>query len=275
MRHRRRLLDIVDLRRPVTVPEILQLAWFLDYDIARSIEYFKTLYPDTADLTALPQAAFDAAGLAPRREECIALLGASHWTYLDREGNFEANWSLQPGAIVHAAASGRQPVSALLERLEPYRPLGAPLPKIDAAARKSLPGRPADRYDLAMLSSVDDIGRISYVDTVTPLRLVQTAGRLGWTLTEAHMRFAAFESIGVSWTYDPTTCFTDIVSWQDLLILTEHLDGQEPAISGTITDEHIAASAREIDESEGMVRDRLRRYSLLFGYELCTEDSVD
>ncbi|WP_081975974.1 caspase family protein [Amycolatopsis sp. MJM2582] len=267
LRRRRRLLDIVDLRRPVSMPEIIQLAWFLDYDIARSVEYFRSIYFDTADLAALPSTAFEAKGLAPRREECIALLGSNYWR-LDREGKFEVDWSLHPGDIVHAAASGRQPVEALLERLEPYRALGAPLPKVDSAARKSLPGRPADRYDLAMLTSVDDVGRTSYVAAVTPLWLVQTAGRLGWTLAEAHKRFAAFESIGVSWTYDPAACFAEIVSWQDLLILTEHLDGQEPGISGVVTDEHVTASAREIDETEEMVRDRLHRYAPLFGYEL-------
>ncbi|MFJ7218873.1 caspase family protein [Amycolatopsis sp. NPDC098790] len=275
LRRRRRLLDIVDLGRPVTVPEILQLAWYLDYDIARSIEYFRTIYPDTADLTALPPAAFDAADLAPRSEECVALLGSRYNLLLDQKGNFEVKWSLRPGDIVRAATIARQPISALLERLEPYCALGAPLPVIDAVARKSLPGRPADRYDLAMLSSVDELGRRSYVDTVTPLWLVQTAGRLGWPLAEAHARFAAFEPIGVSWTYDPAACFADIVTWQDLLILTQHLDGQEPAISGTITDEHIAASAREIDETEAMIRDRLHRYAPLFGYKLHTEDFVD
>ena len=89
------------------------------------------------------------------------------------------------------------------------------------------------------------------------------------------MRFAALEPIGVSWTYDPATCIAEIVSWQDLLILTENLDGQEPAISGVITDEHVAASVLEIDEAATAVRDRLHRYAPLFGYELLAEDSVD
>ncbi|MET9259501.1 hypothetical protein [Amycolatopsis sp. NPDC004079] len=274
LRRRRRLLDIVGLDRPITVPEVLQLAWFLDYDIAKSIEYFETIYPGTADLTALPPAASEAEGLTPRHEECIAMLGSRHYL-LDKGDSFEVDWALRPGDIVAAAARARQSISALLERLEPYRVLGAPLPVIDAAARKSLPDRPADRHDLAMLTSVDELGRRCYVDTVTPLWLVQTAGRLGWTLTEAHARFAALEPIGLTWTYDPAACLQDIASWQDLLILTEYLDGQEPAISGTITEEHIAASAREIDETAAAVRERLRRYAPLFGYELLTEGSVD
>lgn len=273
LRRRRRLLDIVDLRRPITMPEIVQLAYFLDYSIAESIEHFKNIYPETADLTALPPAAKKAADLSPRYEECVALLGERH-ADLDEDGKFKLNWSLQPGDIVEAAVEARQPIATLLERLEPYRALGAPIPVINATAREALSRRPADRYDLSMLISVNEKGWRCYIDTVTPLRLVQTAGRLGWTLAEAHARFAELEPIGLSWTYDPATCLPDIVSWQNLLILTENLDGQEPAISGVITDEHVAASAREIDETPTAVRDRLHHYSALFGYELPTEGTV-
>ncbi|WP_409463652.1 caspase family protein [Amycolatopsis sp. GA6-003] len=272
LRRRRRLLDIVDLGRPITAPEIIQLAWFLDYDIPKTIRYFEDIYPSTADLSALPPAATAAAGLTPRYEECIALLGPHH-NSLDREGNFEVNWALRPGDLVEAAATARQSISTLLERLEPYRALGAPVPTIDATTRKTLPDRPADRHDLAMLTSVDEEGRRSYIHTVTPLWLVQTAGRLGWTLAAAHSRFAALEPIGLSWTYDPAACLPDIVSWQDLLLLTVHLDGQEPSISGTVTDAHIAAGAREIDETSTAVRERLRRYAPLFEYELSPEGS--
>lgn len=274
LRHRRRLLEIVDLRRPVTMPEVVDLAYYLDYGIAKTIRHFAYLYPETADLSALPEAAIDAKDVCPRRDEYAALLGFGRPNF-DRYVAREVTWALHPYDIVHGAVLARQSVASFLDRLEPYRELGAPIPVINAEAREALGRRSADRYDEAMLVLIDDHGIDRPVDTVTPLGLVQTAGRLGWTLAEAHARFTLFEPIGLKWTYPAQACFDDLVHWQDLLILTEYLDGQEPSIADDVSPEHIAACADEIEETEAEVVDRLRRYAALFGFQLATEACID
>ncbi|WP_185893473.1 caspase family protein [Streptomyces sp. WAC08241] len=99
-----------------------------------------------------------------------------------------------------------------------------------------------------------------------PLELVLVAGRFGHTLGEAHDRYAPFEDLGLTVTVPaPEGAEREIVpDWRDVIVLTEHLTGRAPAISGTITDEHIVLCAEETEESEDDVRGRLRRYSRLF-----------
>jgi hypothetical protein len=58
----RRLLDVVDIRRPVATAEIITIAYLMDYTVAAAIDYYKRLFPDTADLSALPDEAFASSG---------------------------------------------------------------------------------------------------------------------------------------------------------------------------------------------------------------------
>ena len=109
------------------------------------------------------------------------------------------------------------------------------------------------------------------VDEITPLRLVQTAGRFGWTLLETHRRIARLQPLGLGLRYPVDACPNEIVSWQDLLLVTEHLDGQEPALSGRVGAAHIAAGAAEVDESVERVRTTLQQYSSLFSFSVDEE----
>ena len=59
--------------------------------------------------------------------------------------------------------------------------------------------------------------------------------------------------------------------WQDLLALTEHLDGQEPVLSGVVANDHLKAAAAELEETVATVRARLERYAGML--DLCFETS--
>src|SRR5215475_10780467 len=65
----RRLLDAVDPHRPVTVPEIIDLAYMYDLSIAAAVEVYRQLFPATADLSALPPAALASTATCHRYEE--------------------------------------------------------------------------------------------------------------------------------------------------------------------------------------------------------------
>jgi hypothetical protein len=263
-RHRR-LLDIVDVRRPVSAPEIIDIAYWLDYTIAATIDHYTRLYPDTADLSALPVDAATSTAECHRFEERTALITA--WTEA-HYGEREVTWAMAAGDIVRGAAISRQSVTTYLAALEPFRVLGAPLPVLSDAGREALADRPADRYDVAMLRAFDASGRRRTITEVGPLWLVQVAGRLGWTVAEARRRMARLEPLGLVVTCPPAHCPDEIVYWQDLLALTVHLDGEEPALSGPVGADHLAAAAADLEESVEAVRARLTRYTALFGFTL-------
>lgn len=263
LRLRRRLLDAAGIHRQLTMPEVIDLAYYLDYSVAATIENYCRLYPESADLSAIPAAAFEATEIYCRRyEEWLALLGVNEI----RDGRREVKWALKPGDIVNGAMKARQSIAGFVDRIEPYRAFGAPVPHIDALARDQLGRRPADRYDHGMLVTVNEYGVESFVESVSPLRLMQIAGKFGWTIAEAHSRFAALAPLGLRLEYSPEACIDELVSWQDLLVVTENVDGQAPVLSGAVEARHLATCAAEIDESVDQVSSRLRRYEPLFGF---------
>jgi caspase domain-containing protein len=256
----RRLLDVVDLLRPVTMPEIIDLVYFLDYTVSEAINLYATLYPH-ADLSTLPPVAFGSTAACHRWEHGIALTG----TYQKmNHGHHDTHWALTPGDIARGAAGEHQPVRAFLASLEPFRELGAPLPTI----ADNLSERPADRYDVAMLHERDEYGYETPISVIAPLWLVQSAGRFGWTVAQTYRRLAEFVPLGLTIEGAQTACPDRIVTWQDLLVLTEFLDGHEPALSGDVGEAHIAAAANDIGETREQVVARLAPYAALVGFRL-------
>jgi hypothetical protein len=218
----------------------------------------------------LPADASASGASCHRYEERKALLGSSRF-YTDAHS---VAWALGPGDIVAGAVEAGMTVAMFLDRLEPIRQLGAPIPVLDTDMRDLLSQRVVDKHDAALLLTTDDFGVEQFLCSVSPLRLVQVAGRFGWTLREAHDRMAALVPIGLTLEYSPEACFDDIVTWQDLLVITEYLDGQEPAIAGTVSEAHILAGAREIDQSPAQVRARIQRYAPLCSLIVNEEQSV-
>ncbi|MEU1225853.1 caspase family protein [Streptomyces sp. NPDC005828] len=103
-----------------------------------------------------------------------------------------------------------------------------------------------------------------------PLELVRVAGRFGWTLGAAYDRYAPFESLGLEVAVpEPKGEEREIIpGWRDVIVLTEQLTGRAPAVSGTVTDEHVVLCAEETEQSEDDVRDSLVRYARLFSLDV-------
>jgi hypothetical protein len=103
-----------------------------------------------------------------------------------------------------------------------------------------------------------------------PLELVLVAGRFGWTLKATYDRYAPFRCLGLDVTVrEPTSREAEIIPhWIDIIVLTRQLTGRAPALSGTVTPDHITLCAEETDLTEAEVHERLDRYASLFGLQL-------
>ncbi|MFE7581746.1 caspase family protein [Streptomyces gardneri] len=151
------------------------------------------------------------------------------------------------------------------DALDAYRCIGGPaLPGTVADALARL--EPTD-FDLAAF----DRGLLG-PGLLGPLELVRVAGRFGWTLGAAYDRYAPFEGLGMKVTApEPVGDEREIVpGWRDVIVLTEQLTGRAPAISGTVSDEHIVLCAEETEQSEDDVRAGLTRYARLFSLDVPT-----
>jgi hypothetical protein len=260
-----RYARLADLRRPVTVPELLDMARELRCDLKTVIEQYAEVFPDTADFSLVTAEARESKIRDHRYIEISALIGGSYEIISSRG---PIAWKLEPWRILNACTVSRLSVQEFLDRLEDYREIGAPVPQISRDAMADYRGFFPDGHDLVMTSSVDAHDDERPLDRIDALHLVKTAGRFGWTLAYAHRRFARIEPLGLVLEYPKDACVDELVHWQDLLVITDYLDGQPPVVSGVVGPDHIAAAAKDIGESEEQVVSRLRKYQPLFGYRL-------
>ncbi|MFG1822641.1 caspase family protein [Microbispora bryophytorum] len=267
----RRFAKLVDVGRPVTVAELLVLSLALRCDLKAAVQQYSEIFSETADLSLVP-AEIQTSNFTGDRYHEIGALIDSHYNLEHFKGLI--NWNPDPWRILNSCANSRLSVQEFLQRLDDYRAFGAPLPEISQSVLRDYLDFFPDRHDLAMTSWVDDFGDTQPLNRIDALHLVKTAGRFGWTLAYTHERFARIEPLGLVLEYPRDSCPDELVYWQDLLAITTHLDGQAPAISGVVGRDHIAAAAKDLEESEAEIVARLRKYQPLFGYALEGDDDA-
>ncbi|WP_424530871.1 HD domain-containing protein [Sphaerisporangium viridialbum] len=245
-------------REPLTVMDLLNLSASFACSLGEARERVLQVYSDAQ----LPTLSAEEAALTPTLTIATTLLDSRV------PGNFI--WHLGPGDIVSGALQAGQSLGAFLNTLAPYRLLGAPVPELSEATRRGLHDVIPEECDADMLRGKDDFSK-SHVSTITPLFLVQVAGQYGWTVAATHERMAKFVPLGLTLEYPVDACLDEIVYWQDLLVVTEYLDGQEPVVQATVSEAHIAWAAEEFDETPERVRERLRRYAPLFGFHVAED----
>jgi hypothetical protein len=255
---------------PVTRPELAASASALQTTLGVASDTLKALYPEAE----LPELDHDCRALTVpwSIRDALLSLGA------------ELSWQQNLASLIWAATDSDLPPGDFVALLAPFRKLGAPVPPFDEAVRAALNTVTLDEYDLDMLSEprIYPTGSVPEVSTVSALHLVQTAGRFGWTLREAHERFARLVPAGLTLGYPQVELPDDIVYWYDLLALTTHFDGQPPVISGRIDQAYLEHAAGEIFDAPpgelpakaAFLRERLTRYVPLFQLELPEEDTV-
>jgi hypothetical protein len=261
-----RLAPVIAPAHKVPYPQLVDAAWLFEITLADTAVALRAVYP----AIQLPNLPAECSELTVSKAVRDVLL-------LDDD---ETSWRqpLTPYHIVYQAVGSRllempaQALGDLLSRLAGFRAIGAIVPPCTEAARNALNEIGLDKRDMTMLQSGD-----YYVLRVWALHLVQTAGRFGWTLAEAHQRFVRLTSIGLGFAYPQSELPDEIVYWYDLQALTAHFDGQEPVISGRIGRAYLEEAAREIfyDVSPAelpamvaLLRERLAIYAPLFELEL-------
>ncbi|GAA1277722.1 HD domain-containing protein [Saccharothrix xinjiangensis] len=205
-------------------------------------------------------------GIRPTWREERALLSSGKESYEDDEVPV---W-LPVTAIdlaLYARTTGLD-VGTAYERLESFRPMGALLPELPPRMVDDLKKITVDARDLLAL---DDEYRLTRSDEpLLPLDLVSIAARLGEPISRTWDRIRPYLELMPE---PRVTHFPDeIPRWQDLAILSHHLDGKLPAITGAVDPAHVTFVADEVGESEEWVVDRLRHYADMFGLDLSAPD---
>ncbi|MER8029360.1 caspase family protein [Streptomyces bauhiniae] len=183
---------------------------------------------------------------------------------LDSADNIRADWiTLSPLHIAQYALRSLLTIGDVLDRLAPYRVLGAPVPELAEEERQLVQQIKPDRYEILALSEGLTGQEPRESPTLTPFEIVAVAARAGREVREVYDRLRCYEPLGI--VVDAPEAPDELPLWQDLILLSEGLNGRAPAISGTVSPERIAALAREIDADTVWVADRLALYAPMFG----------
>ena len=269
--------------QPLAMPDLVAVAFRLQKTLGEAEAAIQKI----ASGVEVPSVPMECTGLTVTSEMFETLLNLP-WPpgiseKLGRETILPCQFSwrqLGLGSVVRGALKAGQPLGDYLSRLDPFRRLGAPVPSFDEAIRAALNQPELDANEETMLDWWDEPGPSTVLPTITALGLVQTAGRFGWTLAQAHRRLARLAVLGLSLEYPDVELPDEIVRWQDLLLLTTHFDGQPPVISGRIDQAYLEKAAEEIfDAAPGEIaghaawlRTRLKLYAALFQLEVPEED---
>jgi hypothetical protein len=97
---------------------------------------------------------------------------------------------------------------------------------------------------------------------IGPLELLSLAARLGRTVLDVHERLSRYQPLGV--TMDVPDAPAVLPLWQDLVLLSEGLNGREPALQGAVSADQVDALARELDADSDWVTQRLHTYAAMF-----------
>ncbi|MET7697482.1 caspase family protein [Streptomyces sp. NPDC005485] len=218
---------------------------------------------------AVPPLPETVADYRPPQHVCWALTSRPDDAY----GNSgTAIWRrLPPEELVKHAHRQLTDARTAYEEFCRLRVIGALVPELPQHAVDALSEHIPDGHDLIALSAEY---RVSDSDTPpTPLDLVSVAGRLGEPITDTVRRITPYLPFWSGAAELPPAADT-IPLWQDLALLSRHFDGQLPAVSGRVTLHHVKCAAESVGESEEWVRERLRRYAVMFDLDV-DEPAVD
>ncbi|MET7612669.1 caspase family protein [Streptomyces seoulensis] len=183
---------------------------------------------------------------------------------LDSADNIRADWiTLAPLHIAQYALPSLLTIGDVMDRLAPYRVLGAPVPELTEEERRLLQQIKPDRYEMLALSEGMTGAKPRESPVLTPFEIVAVAARAGRTVREVYDRLRCYEPLGI--VVDAPEAPNELPLWQDLILLSEGLNGRAPAVSGSLPKERIAALARELDTDDAWITDRLTVYAPMFG----------
>ncbi|MEU7600551.1 caspase family protein [Streptomyces sp. NPDC041003] len=203
---------------------------------------------------------------SPSWEETAALVAYGFDDETDGEWCESPRWTpLTLHGLVGYARERRKGVREAFEALVPLRAIGALVPELDAEAVAALPGGVPDDRDVATVAPEHRVSPAG--SPLVPLDLVSIAGRLGEPVSRTWRRIRPY--LALAGGAPPFTGVPDVVPrWQDLVILSERLDGMLPAAPRTAGGERVAACALAVGETPAWVRERLAVYAEMFGLDV-------
>ncbi|WP_064458635.1 HD domain-containing protein [Streptomyces hygroscopicus] len=216
-----------------------------------------------ADLVA-PRPPEDLGPFSPRWEETKALVEQGPHEDADYVWFETPRWTpLTAQRLVSYARDCNLTARAAYQALAPFRSLGALVPELSVEAEATLPDEVPTTHDAV---AVDPAHRVSATGSpLVPLDLVSIAGRLGDSVCHTwQQRITPY--VCLEGTPPAITEVPDIVpGWQDLVMLSEGLDGRLPALTGAVSREHVERCAQATGETPAWVLQRLEVYVGMFG----------
>jgi caspase domain-containing protein len=241
---------LVNLPRRITPSHLVLLSADLGVSVGHAAAIAGRLFPTRLEPT-------DDHHLSPEVDASLRpfkdILRSLAW-----EDGDQVIWSMPSTAfLVQLTGAWGLTIGEMLAEMQVFRPFGAELPDPDV----ELAGYHPDAYDASAL----EVAMATEADSeVTAMRLLRVAGRFGWTVSQAFDRLNRFRSLGVNVEPSREQCPDVIVHWADVIVLSEYLDGEDPALFGPVSVDRIERAADAVREAPAETRARLLRYAELF-----------
>ncbi|BDH06718.1 HD domain-containing protein [Streptomyces seoulensis] len=182
---------------------------------------------------------------------------------LDSADHIRVDWiALTPLHIAQYALRSTLTIGEALDRLAPYRELGAPIPDPTEEGRRLLHKVEPKRYEILALSDGVNTQKPRKSPIISAFEIVAVAARAGRRVREVYERLLCYAPLGI--VVDAPEAPDELPRWQDLILLSEGLNGRAPAVSGTVPPERIAALSRELGTDSAWVTERLALYAPMF-----------
>lgn len=256
------LVGSLDPTVPWTVATLMYTAGALGESLGDSLARLAKHAPHLGK--QVPALSAEALALTPSEADSELL---TDMVELDRADHIRADWTApSPLHLVQYALRSTLTIGEMLDRLAPYRALGAMLPELTEEDRRLVHPVEPERYEILALSNGQNSEIPRQSPTLTPFELVAVAARAGRTVREVYDRLRCYEPLGI--VVDTPEAPDELPRWQDLILLSEGLNGRAPAVSGTVSPERIAALAGELDTDTTWITDRLALYAPMFGLRI-------
>ncbi|MFE6170965.1 caspase family protein [Streptomyces sp. NPDC056464] len=202
----------------------------------------------------------EALSLKPTEAETQLMLDLAG---LDAGLPLRAEWiPITPFHLARYAHDSALTLGEALQRLTPYAALGAMLPDLTDEQRATVAPIAPEPYDLLALSTDMDLATPRPDQPVKPLELVVMAARIGRSVRAVQKMLSGYEAFGV--VVDVPAAPDVVPVWRDLILLSEGLNGREPALHGAVSRDRAQALARELGSDHDWVTRRLEMYATMF-----------
>jgi hypothetical protein len=237
----------------VSAVHVLRAANRMDEPVDRVLERLRRLALVGLRLPVTENLAIE--GLGVSRED-LALLS------VDVDGL--APWlddRVSPEHLLYASSRLNEAVDVVLARLRRFEPVGIQLPVVDD---KAIAGLKVSPEDLILLSA-DVEGTPPWIEEQTSIiHILRAANRLGEEVNVVLNRLQRLEPVGIEVPYIEVSHVKGLeVSDEDLVLLSQELDGSSPWVDGETPVIHLLRASTYFNQPIERIRRRLKKFEVL------------